>query len=252
MKIVTINANKWLQSLNFTLGAVAFILILALVLQGSSLYFSNKALYAEEVAAITDNKTIIIDAGHGGEDCGTIGANGKYEKDLNLALAFTLGQMLTDKGYAVVYTRTEDKLLYTEDENIKGIRKISDLKNRCKIADEYPGAIFISIHMNSFTDPKYSGTQVYYSGNSEHSRQLAQKVQSNVVNTLQKDNNRTVKEGKSIYILKNIENVGILIECGFLSNPEECEKLSEKEYQNKLCFSIMCAMIEYIENKNTV
>ena len=252
MKIITVDAKKYLIASKHILGAVAFLLVLALSLQGSSIFFSNKALYYEEVCALADKKTVIIDAGHGGEDCGAIGKNGSYEKDLNLQVAYTLGEMLTEKGYAVIYTRTEDKLLYTDEENIKGIRKISDLKNRCKIAKEYPDSVFISIHMNSFTDPKYSGLHVYYSQNNDSSKELASMVQSNVIRTLQKDNNRTIKPGKSIYVLENIENTAILIECGFLSNPEECEKLSQKEYQKELCFSIMCAMIEYIENKNSV
>lgn len=252
MKIITVDAKKYIKASKYILSFVGFLLVLSLSLQISSIIFSNKALYLEEVNAITEKKTVIIDAGHGGEDCGAIGQNGAYEKDLNLAVAFTLGEMLTEKGYAVIYTRTEDKLLYTDEENIKGIRKISDLKNRCKVAKEYPDSVFISIHMNSFTDPKYSGTHVYYSQKNEDSRLLASKVQSSVKETLQKDNNRVIKPGKSMYVLENIDNTAILIECGFLSNPEECGKLSEKEYQKKLCFSIMCAMIEYIENKNSV
>ena len=252
MKIITVDAKKYIRASKYIFGIIAFLLVLSLALQGSSIIFSNKALYVDEVCAITEKKTIIIDAGHGGEDCGAIGQNGSYEKDLNLEIAFTLGEMLSEKGYAVVYTRTEDKLLYTDEQNIKGIRKISDLKNRCKIAKDFPDSVFISIHMNSYTDPKYSGLHVYYSENNDSSRALASKVQSSVINTLQKENNRTIKPGKSIYVLENIENTAILIECGFLSNPEECEKLSQKEYQKKLCFSILCGMIEYMEDKNTI
>ncbi len=252
MKIITINAKKYIKASKLLLYATIFIVILGIALQSSSKIFSDQSLYVEEVSAITERNTVIIDAGHGGEDCGTIGKNGAYEKDLNMQVALMLGEMLSEKGYAVVYTRTDDKLLYTEAENIKGIRKISDLKNRCKIAKEYPDSIFISIHMNSFTDSKYSGLQVYYSQNNDSSRQLAEKVQKKVVSTLQKDNTRAIKPGKSMYVLENIDNTAILIECGFLSNPEECEKLSQKEYQKELCFSIMCGMIEYTENKNSV
>ena len=106
--------------------------------------------------------------------------------------------------------------------------------------------------MNSFTDPKYSGTHVYYSQNNDSSKALATSVQASVINTLQKDNNRSIKPGKSIYVLENVDNIAILVECGFLSNPEECEKLSQKEYQKELCFSIMCGMIEYIEKNHTI
>ena len=247
-----INAKKHIKASKLLFGTLAFFLILALTLQCSSRIFSNNERYITEVCSATEKKTVILDAGHGGEDCGAIGQNGTYEKDLNLQITFTLGEMLTEKGYAVVYTRTDDKLLYTEAENIKGIRKISDLKNRCKIAKEYPESIFVSLHMNSFSDSKYSGLQVYYSKNTDSSRILAQCVQSTVTNNLQKDNKRTIKAGTNMYVLQNIDNTAILIECGFISNTEECKKLSEKEYQKELCFSIMCGMIEYMENKNSI
>ena len=123
---------------------------------------------------------VAIDAGHGGEDVGARGTSGVFEKDLNLEIALELGKQLSDAGYVVLYTRTDDRLLYKADEDIKGLRKISDLKNRCAIADEHPEALFISVHMNSFGESKYSGTQVYYSENSEDSKTLASDIQSAV------------------------------------------------------------------------
>lgn len=196
-------------------------------------------------AAFTD-RVVILDAGHGGEDSGAIGVSGVLEKDLNLTIVKTLGEMFENEGYQVIYTRLEDKLLYKPEENIKGIRKISDLKNRCKIAAENPSALFVSIHMNSFGMEKYSGLQVYSSIDDE-SRKLAECIQSSVVERLQPDNNRIVKEGKDIYILENVENTSVLIECGFLSNRRECENLSQKEYQKRLCFAIFCGIIEYMK-----
>ena len=191
--------------------------------------------------------TIIIDAGHGGEDCGAIGVNGIYEKDLNLAISLEIGEELKRQGYRVIYTRTEDKLLYKDSENIKGIRKISDLKNRAAIADEHDSPIFVSVHMNSFGDSKYSGLQVYYGTYSSESMVLAQSIQDCVRANLQPDNDRKIKEGKNIYLLENITVPTVLIECGFLSNLEECKKLSEKEYQKQLSFLIVCGIIEYID-----
>ncbi len=226
------------------------VIVLAVVLGISTgainTYFASD-YYIEASSILNEQSLIIIDAGHGGEDCGTIGADGTYEKDLNLEYAFLLGEMLSNEGFAVVYTRTEDRLLYTEEENIKGIRKISDLKNRCKIAAEYPNSIFISLHMNSYSNPKYKGLQVYYSEKNSDSYILASSVQMNVKNELQTENNRKIKAGKNIYILENIDNPAILIECGFLSNPEECSMLAQKEYQKSLCFSIICGIIEYKE-----
>ena len=195
-------------------------------------------------------KIIIVDAGHGGEDPGAVGVNGVLEKDINLQMALEIGRAFEEKGYIVVYTRTDDRLLYSEEENIKGIRKISDLKNRCKVAARYPDSIFVSIHMNSFGSSKYSGLQVYYSEKNEASQGLANSIQNKVISDIQKDNNRTTKPGKDMYILENIDNTAVLIECGFLTNKAECEKLSKKEYQKELSFSIVCGIIEYIEKSN--
>ena len=195
-------------------------------------------------------KIIIIDAGHGGEDPGAVATNGVLEKDLNLQISLEIGKALEEKGYIVVYTRTDDRLLYKEDENIKGIRKISDLKNRCKIAERYPGSIFVSIHMNSFGSSNYSGLQVYYSSSNQESQNLANSIQNKVVNDLQKTNNRVPKSGKDMYILENVSNTAVLVECGFITNNEELKKLSEKEYQKQLSFSIVCGIIEYIEKSN--
>ena len=198
------------------------------------------------VSGIATTKVVVLDAGHGGEDSGAIGVSGVLEKDLNLSITKALGEMLENEGIQVIYTRVDDKLLYKPEENIKGIRKISDLKNRCKIAAEHPEALFVSIHMNTFGAEKYSGLQVYYAVD-EESRRLAETIQSSVVERLQPDNNRKVKEGKGIYVLENIENTSVLIECGFLSNRAECENLSQKEYQKRLSFSIFCGIIEYMK-----
>lgn len=195
---------------------------------------------------IDEQPIIILDAGHGGEDCGAIGVNGIYEKDINLQIATFIGEELSARGYVVLQTRTEDKLLYTEAENIKGIRKISDLKNRVKIFNSYENAVVVSIHMNSFSASKYSGLQVYYSP-CEGSSRLATEIKESVRETLQPDNKRNVKLGDGIYVLKHSENPSVLVECGFLSNPEECERLSKKEYQKSLSFSIVCGIINYVE-----
>ena len=244
MKVFIVNVRA-IKKLFFSLKWVAIMLLIAIaVFFGVDAYRSSNA-YISAMQELSTDKVIIIDAGHGGEDPGAIGVDGSYEKDINLALAFELGEVLENEGYAVVYTRTEDKLLYTEEENIKGIRKISDLKNRCKFAAEYPNAIFISIHMNSYSNPKYSGLQVYYSNANENSYNLASKIQTSVKTTLQENNNRLIKSGEGIYILENVTSPAVLIECGFMTNFEECEKLSKKEYRKQLSLAIVCGIIEY-------
>lgn len=246
MKIYVFNFRKK-RELFSALKLTAILLVFVLVASGVGSAFMNSDRYAAAMTKENEANLFIIDAGHGGEDSGAIGKNGSLEKDLNLEIAYTIGSFLAERGYAVLYTRTEDKLLYTEEENIKGIRKISDLKNRCKIAAEYPNATFISVHMNSYGSPKYSGLQVYYSENNDSSRNLANSIQAAVKRDLQNENNRKTKNGKGLFILENVENTAVLIECGFLTNAAECEKLSEKEYQKQLSFAVLCGIIEYME-----
>ena len=248
MFIRIIDAKKIKKAFPLFKAICFFVMVMILGNVLTNAFFSNDE-YVDAMILESERKTVIIDAGHGGEDSGTVGVNGRYEKDLNLEISFMLGEMLANEGFCVVYTRTEDRLLYTSEENIFGIRKISDLKNRCKIAAEYPEALFISIHMNSFSDARYSGLQVYYSENNENSQRLAQIIQDGVKSSLQPQNNRKIKSGKEIYVLKNVENTAVLIECGFLSNLNEAEKLSEKEYQKELCSSIVYGIIEYKGNK---
>ena len=247
MKIKIINLSKF-NPIRYRFQIIVAAIVVTSIVFG--LFFKINMKEYDSAAASAEEMLVIIDAGHGGEDVGATGVNGVFEKDLNLSLAFMLGEMLNEQGIAVVYTRTEDKMLYKESENIKGIRKISDLKNRCKIAKNYPNALFVSIHMNTFGESKYSGLQVYYSNNNHDSERLASAIQANVKREVQPDNNRKIKAGKDIYILENIDNVSVLIECGFLSNPEEAKKLSQKEYQKMLSFSIICGIIEYM-NINT-
>ena len=145
MKIITINLRRPISFFKIALKLVCFLVVLTIAVNISSVYFENTNNYTLAAVTLANQKTVIIDAGHGGEDCGAIGVSGVYEKDLNLAVAKTLGEEFSNAGYAVIYTRLDDRLLYTEEENIYGIRKISDLKNRCKIGAETPDALFISI-----------------------------------------------------------------------------------------------------------
>ena len=237
--------NKRLCRKRLALASVAVCLLMTLLtITVLPPEFPSDVLISANAEA--DNRlTVVIDAGHGGEDCGAIGSSGVYEKDLNLEIATKLGEYLEASGFKIVYTRTEDKLLYSEEENVKGMRKIYDLKNRMSIANSQDNSILVSIHMNSYGTESASGLQVYYSENTEGSRTLAEKIQGEVRSTLQPANKRTVKRGDNIYLLKNAECDAVLIECGFISNSEECKKLSEKEYQKELCFSILCGIIKY-------
>ncbi len=193
---------------------------------------------------------VVIDAGHGGEDGGTSGADGTREKDVNLAVASAVYDMLSASGIGCVMTRTEDKLLYDEYGDLSdytGKKKIYDLKNRLRRADEHEGAVLVSIHMNAFSSKKYSGLQVYYSPNNPGSATLANLIQSTVRTYIQPENDRETKRaGKSIYLLDRIRSEGVLIECGFLSNDEECRLLNDPAYRQRLALAIASAISEYL------
>ncbi len=241
-----------LKKLNFILNFfTTFVFALMCVfLSFSIMHWTDRFGAYVETMSVSTSPVIVIDAGHGGEDVGAIGTNGVYEKDLNFEIAFLLGEILTEEGFTVFYTRTQDKLLYGEDENIKGMRKIYDLKNRAEIVNEKNPYMLISIHMNYFSIEKYSGFEVYYRTGDTDSQRLAYDVSSEVKLFSELENIRTPKATEELYILKNTSCPALLIECGFLSNKVECEKLCEKEYQKQLCFSIVCGIIKYESRKD--
>ena len=244
MRIYVVNGRKALKFVKL----ISVILLFVIGFYAITDILDRKFVSVSNEADV--GKVIIIDAGHGGEDSGAIGITGILEKDLNLSIALQLGEELEKRGYTVILTRTEDKMLYLPEENIKGMRKISDLKNRCKITENYEDCILVSIHMNSYGASKYSGLQVYYQDANDESKILASKIQNSVRESLQQQNSRQTKSGKSLYILENAKCPSVIVECGFLSNEEECKKLSEKEYQKQLSFSIICGIIEYINQKS--
>ncbi|MBO5883916.1 MAG: N-acetylmuramoyl-L-alanine amidase [Clostridia bacterium] len=209
--------------------------------------------YGDGMENDTENKTylsdvtVIIDAGHGGEDGGAVGKNGVLEKDINLSLSLMLESMLREKGYKTLMTRTEDILLYDRNVNYQGHKKQLDLEARLNIAEKTENAIFVSIHMNSFSQEKYKGLQVYYSTNSTSSKFLADEIQLNGKLLLDTSNNRVTKPSdKNILLLDKITHPAVLVECGFLSNASECEKLSSSSYQKEVANSICISIINYL------
>ena len=196
--------------------------------------------------------TVIIDAGHGGEDGGAIGKNGVYEKDINLDVAKDLSSMLRSCGINVVMTRETDTMLYEKNVDYKGRKKLLDLAARLKIGESYDNCIFVSIHMNSFPQEKYRGLQVYYSPNRPESALLANAIQDSVHTSLQPQNQRKTKSAtKSIFLMDRISKPAVLIECGFISNAEECDLLCSHDYRQKLTFAIFCGITEFISENTT-
>ena len=196
-----------------------------------------------------DNICFVLDAGHGGEDAGAVAKDGTLEKDLNLEIAMLLKEILELNGSQVVMTRQEDTLLYDKYgdlEDYTGKKKVYDLKNRLKIAEEQENSIYVGIHMNKFPEEKYNGLQVYYSPNTELSKEIASCIRDTVKATLQPNNNRNIKRGdSSIYILNEAEMPAVLIECGFLSNKEELDLIKNRDYQKSLTLCLFSSLVKY-------
>ncbi len=187
--------------------------------------------------------TVILDAGHGGEDGGAVGKNGLAEKDINLSIALKLKELLREKGVSVILTRETDVLLYDRNTDFEGRKKALDLEARRLIGESTPNSVFVSIHMNSFPQESSHGLQVWYSGNHTLSMSLAQIIQDNARKSLQPDNHRRIKAaGSSIYLLEHLTVPAVLVECGFLSNTAEAERLGTEDYQQQLA-QMLCDSI---------
>lgn len=206
--------------------------------------FSN-----QETFLPSEGRTIIIDAGHGSPDGGAVGSTGVLEKDLNLSVARYLQKFFESNGTNVLLTRSDDNGIYDVEGSIKN-KKVSDIKNREKLVSESDADLFISIHMNKFPEGKYSGPQVFYSVNDENSELLAKCIQQSMIAALNPENKREIKKADgSIYLLKNIKIPAVLVECGFLSNSIEEQKLIDANYQRQLAWSMYCGIIEYFNEK---
>ncbi len=222
---------------------IIFISLIVLVI-----YKNEKSISSFANNLDTKYKTVIIDAGHGGEDGGAIAQDGTLEKDINLSISKKLETALKVMGYNVIMTRSKDELIYDADVS-KTMRqkKVSDIHNRTDLINSTPNSVLISIHQNKFSQSQYSGTQVFYSSNNEDSKPLAQSIQLSVRKLLQQENKREIKKtGTNIYMLYYANVPAVMVECGFLSNYEECNKLKTDKYQKQMVFCIMYGILNYI------
>lgn len=197
---------------------------------------------------LIENKypVIIIDAGHGGEDGGAVGVDGTNEKDINLLIALKLNDILTVMGYTTRMVRTEDISIHNQGADTIRERKATDIHNRAAIMEEYENCLYVSIHQNKYDDSSIWGAQIFYSPNDELSKSLAQFIQTSITTQIQPNNKRLIKEsGTSIYVLYNATKPAVMVECGFVSNPNELLQLKTEEYQHQMAFSIMSGIINY-------
>lgn len=226
---------------------VLIALLLCICLIG---YFGTSTTVLKTISTqVQFRPQIILDAGHGGFDGGAVASDGTVEKDINLEICLTLAELLSDSGFDVIMTRSTD--VSTDDVETDKIstRKKSDLKNRLELMDDYPDAVFVSIHLNKFTTAAAYGSQVFYNGKIEESKVLGEAIQRSIIERLQPENTRVNKQAtSSTYILYNATIPSVLVECGFLSNKAELEKLKDEQYQKKMSFCIYCGIMEYFSN----
>lgn len=213
------------------------------------------AAYVSSTKVIAESKTtekgtkdtekqlcVVIDAGHGGSDPGKVGINNALEKDINLQIAGILKKFLEAEDISVVMTREDENGLYDENASNK---KVQDMKKRLAIIEEADPVLVVSIHQNSYHEEYVKGAQVFYYQTSEKSRELAEILQDQL-QLLDVENNRQAKGNDSYYLLKKTEKPIVIVECGFLSNREEAEKLITPYYQEKLAWNIHMGILKYI------
>jgi N-acetylmuramoyl-L-alanine amidase len=239
--------NKWKIHIVSHRSRIAISLIFValgalLVLYGGVKYLAP----ARPTSAPVGNRVVLIDPGHGGIDSGA-SAGTVYEKDLNLQIAKILKNYIEENGGICYMTRDCDTNTADPNRDKSTSQKMSDLKMRKKMIDDCKADIFISIHVNKFEQSKYSGFQTFYNGSLAESKELGEKIQASVKDVLKDGNTRVAKDaGSGIFVLKGNKIPSVLVECGFLSNENECKKLQNPEYQRKLAWGIYLGIIGFI------
>ena len=217
--------KKWVQ------------IVLPVMLFATVLYFCVFAVVfyqSEQTAALLGSgTTVVLDAGHGGEDGGATGVSGTSEAALNLEISLRVRDLLRLCGVQVSMIRETDTAVYSDGCRTIAEKKVSDIKNRASTVNQTEQPLLLSIHQNFFTEGKYHGAQVFYA-KTPGSQQLAEQLQSNLALGLEPDNHRQCKKSDGVYLMEHIDCTGVLVECGFLSNYEEEQRLLQPEYQKKL------------------
>ena len=229
--------------------------MVCLLLMSMAILGRETATYVETVNVVnalqgnnadTDGiPTVVIDAGHGGDDPGKIGINGAPEKDINLRITEKLRQYLEADGIRVVLTReTEDGLYDASAPN----KKVQDMKRRIEKIEQTDPVLTVSIHQNRFDDPDVCGPQVFYAPGSVEGEKLARCVQESMNEALEVEKPRKQMEG-NYYIVKSGAAPAVIVECGFLSNPEEEAKLKDKKYQKEIAKAVREGIAAYLQEE---
>ena len=235
--------KKW----ELALGLLMILVVAALAGRGfEAVRVSQAGAAAQLPGQQKEAFTVVIDAGHGGMDPGKVGVNEILEKEINLQIAQKLKSFLEAADVQVVLTRKTDAGLYEETD---GNKKIADMKARCRVIDESGADIVVSIHQNSFHDPSVKGAQVFYYTHSEEGKKLAEEIQAGFTGLSGTENTRQAKGNTDYYLLLHAAQPIVIVECGFLSNPDEASKLKEEEYQEKVAWVIHLGILRYLNQK---
>ena len=225
--------------------SIIFVSLYAFSFKIANQNFTNAEKTAQTVALPVTNKVIIVDAGHGSPDEGAESNSGTTEAQINLQIALKVQTLLEQSGSTVVLTRSDENEIYDVGSNTIREKKISDIKNRVKIGNESSADVFVSIHLNKIDEAQYYGWQTFYNKINENSKKLATCVQNGLNEAMQKENKRVPAQLNTVYLMKYVEIPITIVECGFLSNPEEEKLLQIDEYQDKLAWGIYNGINDY-------
>lgn len=237
----------------YTIGIITMF-IFTYMITGYNVNNSKKNNYldvetVQTVALPVDKKVIIIDARTSESQMKVQkAAHGTTEAESNLKIALKVQNLLEQSGATVILTRSDENAIYDIDSNTLRQKKISDIRNRVKIGNESSADIFVSIHLNKIPQHQYWGWQTFYKKESAEGQKLASAIQNSLNQSIQKENQRTPMKIDNIYIVKHVEIPTTIVECGFLSNPEEEQLLLTDKYQNKLAWGIYTGIMDYFYN----
>lgn len=213
----------------------------------------GKTQLVDQIMLEAQKQTLVIDAGHGGFDGGAVGISGTYEQDINLSIARKTQDLAGFFGIETVMTRPDQQALDYDSKKSIRQNKIADIKAREAIVEAANNPVLISVHLNKFQDSQYSGAQVFYSRNHEDGEVLAGLLQKNLREGLNPQNNRKEKAASdAIYLMKKLTCPAVIVECGFLSNPQEEKLLGQEDYHKRITLCILNGYLAYAEQKENV
>lgn len=227
-----------------------FLIIIAIFISITTCAYTMKKNNIVTTSSLpVSNKVIILDAGHGKPDEGASSDSGVTEELINLKIVQKVQSLLEQSGSTVILTRSDENGIYDSDSDSIRSKKISDIKNRVKIGNNSSADIFVSIHLNKIKQFQYYGWQTFFKANNEQSKALAQSIQMALNTSIQKENKRESLKITGKYIIDNVEIPTTIVECGFLSNPEESQQLQDDDYQSRLAWGIYTGIMNYFYNK---